>query len=1264
MKLQINNPKQALNKAYLKEKVSRSDINKLKTGLLTLRSKLNEDESEEHLKNLINDFLVHVWYGNQYEINTKDRKDLVIHLGKTAKSAVGVLVEVKKPSNTAEMLSERKVNSKALHELILYYLRERHDEGNAQLRHLVVTNIFQWYIFDENWFEKHIYRSTRLTKDYNSWKTSGKDTRFFYDSILAPFLESLDETTSCTYFDLRTSFEQVVEQDDSKDALLIPLFKILSPAHLLKLPFANDNNTLNRKFYIELLHILGLEEKDKLIDRKKKTEPASFIENIIIKIEDKQRIDHIAAITQYGQTRKEQVFQVALELTITWINRILFLKLLEAQLQKYHQGKPEYQFLNAEQIFDFGELNNLFFSVLAEPVDKRRQHLKEKYSRVPYLNSSLFEPTDLESQVFDISALDNRLTLPIHPSSVLLSGRTTKKNQSLPILEYLFKFLDAYDFTSEGSEEIQEQDKNLISASVLGLIFEKINGYKDGSIYTPGTITMYIAKETIRRAVIKQFNSRYSLDCTSFGDLKNFIAPHYKKADILEFNNCINSLRICDPAVGSGHFLVSALNELLSIKADLGILCDTDGVRLTNYELKTENDELIVTYNDNSEIFQYLVHNNSVNKNIQRIQETLFHEKEKLIEDCLFGVDINKNSVKICRLRLWIELLKHAYYTENSNFTQLETLPNIDINIKTGQSLVNRFDLNEDLRPHLKRLNITIEEYKGYVHDYKNALTKAERTRLYNLILNIKKDFRTHIGRNNTLQKKLDKLQEELTLKYNSHTLFHQKLTAAQLRDKRKLEKEVDEKSKEIAEIRENVIYQDAFEWRFEFPEILDSEGDFLGFDVVIGNPPYVFGGNEGISIAEKKYYSQKFKTGKGKINLFTLFMERSFDLLKPSGDFSFIIPNTFLRVTSYHDSRQQLVDQHTITAIKDVGDSVFDDAITTAIIIIAEKTTPGPEHQIKIIMDEIEATIVQADLAKANYVIAISTDPAVKETMEKFTANTIPLGSICDEMIFGVVITKNRDEVVSPVPKNGWKPFLEGRDIGAYLIRPVHNYLNYDPALLHRPRTPKIFEVPEKILIQRITGGSTPLKAAYDNNQFYNKESINNIILSKNTPFEYKFILALLNSALINWYYTKQFTNESRLTVNLSKEYLSQIPVANIPKEMQQPFVLVVDYIIEILKHAESINEYVSNEHIADGFRELLDAMVYEIYFASEFQKAELSFYRNVSTFFEKIDGKNARELIRRAYQQLREPSNVLRNNLKLLDIRLGPLIMPIKAA
>ena len=142
-------------------------------------------------------------------------------------------------------------------------------------------------------------------------------------------------------------------------------------------------------------------------------------------------------------------------------------------------------------------------------------------------------------------------------------------------------------------------------------------------------------------------------------------------------------MKICDPAVGSGHFLVSALNEIIAVKSDLGILADKDGKRLREYAVSVENDELIVTYDEH--LFAY----NYKDPESQRVQETLFHEKETIIENCLFGVDINPKSVAICRLRLWIELLKNAYYRRGTD--ELETLPNIDINIKCGNSLVSRF---------------------------------------------------------------------------------------------------------------------------------------------------------------------------------------------------------------------------------------------------------------------------------------------------------------------------------------------------------------------------------------------------------------------------------------------------------------------------------------------------------------------------------------------------------------------------------------------
>src|SRR5690606_34864295 len=222
------------------------------------------------------------------------------------------------------------------------------------------------------------------------------------------------------------------------------------------------------------------------------------------------------------------------------------------------------------------------------------------------------------------------------------------------------------------SEYIQEENKTLINASVLGLIFEKINGYKDGSFFTPGMITMYVCRETLRQAVIKKFNETLNWNVQTFDELYN------KIEDKNRANAIVNSIRICDPAVGSGHFLVSALNEMIAIKNDLKILQDKQGRILRDYHIEVENDELIVS-DDNGKLFEY----HPTNKESARVQETLFHEKQVIIENCLFGVDINPNSVKICRLRLWIELLKNAYYTTP---TTLETLPNIDINIKNGNS--------------------------------------------------------------------------------------------------------------------------------------------------------------------------------------------------------------------------------------------------------------------------------------------------------------------------------------------------------------------------------------------------------------------------------------------------------------------------------------------------------------------------------------------------------------------------------------------------
>ena len=690
--LSILKPRKALNKAFLKVKPNRSQIEQFKANLIQLLDRTNDTESEEFHKNLVTDFLKKTYYDPNHFINTKGRNDLVIHNGNKAKSNVGVIIEAKKPTNRAEMLTKDKINVKAFQELVLYYLRERITHKNLEIKYVIATNINQWFIFDANVFEKAFAQNKKLVgqfTDFEAGRLSGTNTDFFYKNIAEPFIAEMKQELEFTWFDINNYEKPLRNNNPKDDNKLIALYKLLSPEHLLKLPFTNDSNSLDKRFYGELLHIIGLTETKqggkKIIERQKEGQrnTGSFLENAIIQLDSMDKIGRLENASQFGENHQERLFNVGLELSITWLNRILFLKLLEAQLVTYHKGDRSYEFLSLDRINNYDDLNSLFFQVLARQYSERNDDVKALFEKVPYLNSSLFEPTDIEHSTLFISNLRDDKTLPIYSATVLKDKKGKKRSGELNALEYLFEFLNAYDFSSEGGETIQEDNKTLINASVLGLIFEKINGYKDGSFFTPGFITMYMCRETIRKAVVQKFNEAKDWNCKDLDEIYDRIE------DRQEANELINSLKICDPAVGSGHFLVSALNEMIAIKNDLNILQDRSGRRLKEYQVEVVNDELIVTDED-GELFEY----NPTAKESQRIQEALFHEKQKIIENCLFGADINPNSVKICRLRLWIELLKNAYY---KNETELETLPNIDINIKCGNSLISRFDLDADL---------------------------------------------------------------------------------------------------------------------------------------------------------------------------------------------------------------------------------------------------------------------------------------------------------------------------------------------------------------------------------------------------------------------------------------------------------------------------------------------------------------------------------------------------------------------------------------
>ena len=1130
-------PRQSVNKAFLKIKPIRSDIEGFKQSLSVLLENIRDEESEEHQKNLLTDFFRKAHYGDDYFINTKGRTDLVIHNGKTAKDAVGVMIEVKRTTNSSEMLTEKNINTKALQELVLYFLRERISNKNVELKHIIATNIKDWFIFDANVFEKCFAQDKKLVKLFEEFLLEGKDTAFFYSEIAKQFIEKHKEQLTYTYFNIDEYGKIAKRKSDREDSKLIPLYKLLSVEHLLKKPFLNDGNTLNKNFYTELLHLIGLEETKvgtkKLIERKKEDarNSGSLLELAIALITSRGKLYELDNPHHFGKTADEQTSNVALELVITWINRILFLKLLEAQLIKYHKGDKSFAFLNIEKIKTFSELDALFFQVLAVRNGERDASVSKEFANVPYLNSSLFEQTSLESATVTVTHLSDGAKLPILSNTVLKDELGVKKSGELGTLSYLFEFLNAYDFTSEGGEEIQEDNKALINASVLGLIFEKINGYKDGSYFTPSFVTMYMCKQAISKAVINKFNEVNGTSYTELVDIYNTID------DVKKANEIINSIKICDPAVGSGHFLVSALNEIIYIKSYLGILRDKEGKSLRDYTIEVVNDELIVT-NSDGEFVEY----HPKNKESQRIQETLFEEKQAIIENCLFGVDINANSVKICRLRLWIELLKNAYYKEND---ELETLPNIDINIKVGDSLISRFALDIDLKEALKQSKLSVSQYRKAVGSYKNAHSKDEKRKLEKLIRDIKQNFKAEILNTDARYIKARALELQLLAIRGQDNLFDLDESQVKAKEAKQLKLELDAKAARdaIAQIENNKIFEDAFEWRFEIPEVLNDDGEYIGFDVVIGNPPYLISfDNE-----QKEYLEANIEEFKRNNDLYVAFYIQALRLLKKNGQFSFITPNTFIKGTYFSRLREYISNHYQILEIIDFGNfEVFSDVSVFCAISFIQKSPPTSGWVLKEGMDAVAGYI---DVGATEFIIKsllISQLDALPKLEQFFDIKDVGFnywtegrGKVRGESIGSRVLYKG-DKL-----DDADTPYIKGGNINKYSITQPTNYLRHNwKSFLTEDDTFRFsadfFNKPEKIVYRQT---SDKLVAALDCTQFATDKTVHIIVPKVGTNLNLKYLLGLLNSKLFNYYFSWFKKEEGKAFAQVKTVDIKRLP-------------------------------------------------------------------------------------------------------------------------
>ncbi|EAH6754315.1 class I SAM-dependent DNA methyltransferase [Campylobacter coli] len=934
MKFEAIDEKEFLNPYYRKKPILEAGLNEFIKALKDYKTSLenNLKNNEDSLvANALSKFFENLHF--ECEIKSIHKGNSGIDLALKKDKQIQVIIEAKLP-HSKEFFSQSKPNCKALHECILYYLRER-KALNSSLKHIIITDFYRFYIFKADLFEELFNKNKYFKEAFENFESKNSlfkgNTDEFYKECekLLSSEKYLDSITRKDLFDepsLKGVFidlKPILEQEKPSFSKLKPVFKIFHKDFLLSEFNPNDANSLNNAFYKELLYILGL------------CESKQNSKLIIAKSQESEE-EQGTFYTAINSKLKEENFETILKLLILWLNRILFLKLIESNLVRFNDDK-NLKFLNFKKIPDFDKLSELFFEILAKERSTRK---KSEFAYLPYLNSSLFEKQSIENTL-EISNLNNDLKLNYYKNTVLKDDKCKTKKGQVGLLEYLFEFLDSFDFGSDDEQSEILSQKELISSSVLGNVFEKLNGYKEGSFYTPSFITSYMCKESITKVVLDKFNAQFDLDAKDISELRKSLRKEDKKAQ----KELLNSIKICDPAVGSGHFLVSALNVMLSIYDELNLFDE-------EFYLEVQNDEILIT-GRKGEFIEYKRPSTPKDK-AHLIQQELFHTKKDIIENNLFGVDINPNSCEITKLRLWIELLKHSFYQsfDDENYHDLKTLPNIDINIKCGNSLVSYFETGKSLS-HYPNIKERMSKYKRIVKDYKEGFY-TDKNLIAKEIKNLQESFK-----NFCLKDKFNKEIKQLTNGANEYSKKYGDFLADEHHDekfksffsKNMFEFSFDEKVaiKEFANLKKeydnifNLESNHPFEWRFEFPEILDDDGNFKGFDLIIGNPPY-------IKEAENKELftnTKKLRTYQGKMDIWYHFVGRGFDILKNNGYLAFIATNNWVTNSGAKKLRNIVLEESQILSLVDFSSfMVFDSASIQTMIMSFQKTKPPKNYE------------------------------------------------------------------------------------------------------------------------------------------------------------------------------------------------------------------------------------------------------------------------------------------------------------------------------
>ncbi|EAH7783954.1 Eco57I restriction-modification methylase domain-containing protein [Campylobacter jejuni] len=1238
MHFTLLNEKDFFNPYYRKKQIMQNEFDIFNKALMQYLERLESSQSENEdylVANALSPFLTMLNFKTHIKTKQKGKSEIDLSISKDEFSKdLEVLIEAKKP-NSKEFITHTKVNSKALHETILYYFRNR--EYSFSLKFIIITDFYKFYIFKISEFEELFYKNPSFKKLFEEFCNPNSlfkgNTEEFYKEV-AKLIENSKENLKGFLIDL--TFLKDKQKSNFKN--LASIYKTFHRDFLLSEFNPNDANSLNNAFYKELLYILGLCESKQN-------------SKLIIAKSEESKEEQGTFYTAINSKLKEENFETILKLLILWLNRILFLKLIESNLVRFNDDK-NLKFLNFKKIPDFDKLSELFFEVLAKEKSTRK---KSEFAYLPYLNSSLFEKQSIENTL-EISSLSNDLKLFYYKNTVLKDDKCKAKKGQVGLLEYLFEFLDSFDFGSDDEQSEILSQKELISSSVLGNVFEKLNGYKEGSFYTPSFITSYMCKESITKVVLDKFNAQFDLDAKDISELRKSLRKEDKKAQ----KELLNSIKICDPAVGSGHFLVSALNVMLSIYDELNLFDE-------EFYLEVQNDEILIT-GRKGEFIEYKRPKTPKDK-AHLIQQELFHTKKDIIENNLFGVDINPNSCEITKLRLWIELLKHSFYQsfDDENYHDLKTLPNIDINIKCGNSLVSYFETGKSLN-HYPNIKERINKYKRIVKDYKEGFY-TDKSHINQEIKNLKISFKNFCfadkfkkemkGFNDKCEKYSKKYGNFLAVDDENLKFFvSANLTLFDF-DEKEATKEFANLKKEYDNIF-NLESNHPFEWRFEFPEILDDDGNFKGFDLIIGNPPYI----RQEELKElKPHLAKNYKVYKGTSDIYTYFYELGFNVLKENGILSFITSNKYTRAGYGEALREFLLKNVKVLEYTDLnGIKVFDSAtVDTSILCFEKSKSKDNKFKYLALSNEILKTCAydiglykdfaefsQNSLSKESFTFSDENTSALKAKIERigtplkeWQGLNIYRGILTGYNEAFIITTEKRNEILANCKDEAEKErtaklirkMLRGRDIkrysyewaGLWVINTHNGYKNQNGEKVevinieYYPSLKKHFDEFYPQLEKRTDKGLTPynLRNCAYLDEFekekivwnpvsgeylfsYIKEHIffnNSLFMMTLDVFSLKYILAFMNSNCYKWLITLK-TNliQTGSYAYGAKDKIERLPIPKINSKNEKLANELINLVDEILKAKEQ-DKNVNTQELENK----INSLVYKLYNLTE---------------------------------------------------------------